>query len=65
MEKDVRIEILTERHIKSFLYGLPQYSYPQFIYIDIVIPKKEIIDYDMIENSLGDIPNKRILAKTL
>lgn len=42
METDVRTQTLTERHVKSFIYGLKEYSYPQFVYIDINIRKKKV-----------------------
>ena len=41
MENDCPTKTLTERHVASFMYGLPKYEYPQFVYRDIDLRDKK------------------------
>lgn len=55
-DKDVVYEFINNVEIES----------GEYIYIDVVIPKKEIIDYDMIETSLAESTgNRNLLASDI
>jgi hypothetical protein len=41
MEKGTPTKTLTERHVASFMYGLPKFEYPQFVYKDIDIRERK------------------------